>query len=211
MSHKPNYRILVIVALLAASFLAFLPQPGKAITRQTDPTALSELIVNKDNMLHPDVLAKWLIDEKPDLAVIDLRSGDDFAKYHIPGAEHIPVKALLEERTTDINGDMVTILASNGDNQASQVWLLLQMMGYENVFVLQGGVNFWVENYVNPRAPGEASPDSEVFKFAFRKAAASHFGGGMVVDSDNTTDAPAKPAFKMPKAKKKKKARSGCS
>ena len=210
MSKKPNYTILALIAFMSALILAFMPQPGPVITTQTDPTVLADEIVNKESMLHPDILAKWIIDEKADLMIVDIRSNEDYAKYSIPGSENIPVKELLEERKDDINSDLVTVFASNGDNEASQVWLLMRMMGFENVYVLQGGVNYWVENYVAPNKPGDASPDTEIFKYEFRKSAAGHFSGGLSISEDNS-DNKAKPQMAPRTTKKKKKARSGCS
>ena len=196
---------------MSALFLAFMPQPGPVITTRTDPTALADEIVNKSSMLHPDVLAKWMIDEKADLMIVDIRSKEDYTKYSIPGSENIPVKELLEERKDDINSDLVTVFASNGDNESSQVWLLMRMMGYENIYVLQGGVNFWVENYVAPKKPGDNSPDTEVFKYEFRKSAAGYFNGGLAISEDASSKKTAKPKMAPRTTKKKKKARSGCS
>lgn len=210
MSRKPNYMILTTIAFMSALILAFMPQPRHVITTQTDPSLLANEIVNKNAMIHPDILAKWMIDGKPDLMVIDVRSPEDFEKYHLPGAVNYPVKALLEKEKENINSDMVTVFTSNGDNEASQVWLLLRMMGYNNIYVLQGGVNFWVANYVSPQKPGENSPDTEIFKFQFRKSAAGHFNGGISLEENATAKKSIKPMFIPEKKSKKKQAREGC-
>jgi len=208
MTEKPNYKSMVLITLLLITILAFIPQPEKRITVHTDPTILADAIVNKNAMIHPDILAKWIIEERSDIIVVDLRSEEDFNKYAIKTSVNMPVKEFLTSGKDELGMDMVTVLVSNDDNQSSQVWLLLKMMGYENTFVLQGGANFWVENYVNPTKPPESSPDSEIFKYEFRKSAAGYFGGGAVVK-----EAPKKknPAFAVPRKKKSKKARSGCS
>jgi rhodanese-related sulfurtransferase len=206
---KFNKRAMVLVALIAAFMLAFIPQPGPRITEMTDPTSLAEEIVNKEAMIHPDHLARWVIDKKADLQIIDVRSAEDHKKYAIPSSENIPVKQLLES-TYDLRTDMDIVLASNGDNQASQVWLVLRMMGFENVYVLQGGVNYWVENIVNPTEPSPNSPDSEIFKYEFRKAAGQFLGGGAAIAS-STQESDIKKKFVPKKRKKKKKARAGCS
>jgi len=208
--YKPNYKTLLLIAFMSALILAFMPQPGKYITQTTDPTDLGELILNKEAMISPDQVAQWLMEEKPDLAIYDLRSNDDFAKYNIPYSENYPLPDFLKNSADIINEDMITVLASNGDNQASQVWLLLRMMGHENVYVLQGGMNYWVESIVAPSEPGSDSPDSEVFKYAFRKAAGASLSGGLSLTADSGEKKSSKPKF-TPKKKKKKKARAGCS
>jgi rhodanese-related sulfurtransferase len=210
MASKPNYSLLAVLAVLFAITLAFVVnQPGKRLLAETDPAELANDIVNKNAFIHPDELAKMII-EKQAVNIVDLRSDEDFTAYSIKNSENMPVKYFLMEGKEDLSEDVKTILVSNGDTQASQVWLILEMMGYKNVFVLQGGANYWVETQVFPKPPKQASPDTEVFKYAKRVANASFLHGGAVAAPAETKKAK-KPVFKVKKKKKKKQAaRSGC-
>jgi hypothetical protein len=85
--------------------------------------------------------------------------------------------------------------------------MLTRQLGYKNNYVLQGGLNYWVETIVNPTPPPPTSPDEEIAKYDFRKGASQALGGGTVVES-NTQVAPELP--KIAPRPKKKRVEGGC-
>ena len=95
--------------------------------------------------------------------LIDTRSSDQYELYSLPGAMSVPLEELIDS-TGVIDQmwegylgleDMNTILFSNGDITADQVWVLCTRMGIENLFVMEGGLNRWVETILKPIAPSE--------------------------------------------------------
>ncbi|MCK7541528.1 MAG: hypothetical protein MZV63_66915 [Marinilabiliales bacterium] len=60
-------------------------------------------------------------------------------------------------------------------------------MGYENNYVLEGGLNYWFGNILSPEAPSVTSPNEEFAKYDFRKSAATALGGGGVVATEGST------------------------
>ena len=88
-----------------------------------------------------------------------------------------------------------------------QACMILRQFGFENNYVLQGGLNYWFDTIMNPQAPSVYSPDEEFAKYDFRKAASGALGGGGVV----AMTAPTKAAADKPRIvrKKKKKAPAG--
>ncbi|MDL1879157.1 rhodanese-like domain-containing protein, partial [Cytophagia bacterium CHB2] len=146
----------------------------------------------------------------PDLLVVDMRSAEEFAQYHIPGAVNIPFNKLFEPEAQEaLSEDKTIVLYSNGGTHAAQAWVLLKQMGVESL-VLLGGLNYWTEAILNPKAPNESVADSEILKYQFQKSASGYFapGGAVAAPADSPT-APAKPKVQID-PKKKKKARAGC-
>jgi hypothetical protein len=87
--------------------------------------------------------------------------------------------------------------------------MITRQLGYTNNFVLEGGLNFWFDNILNPQKPASTSSDEEFAKYDFRKSAGMALGGGGAVQvMDNQTPASAKPVVNA--AGKKKKAAGGC-
>lgn len=210
-----NWRLLfdrrfgAALLILLGVLLAFSPA-GTRKASTISPQVLAEAITNEADHITAEQLAKWLIDKKPDLLVVDMRSAEEFAQYHIPGAVNIPFNKLFEpEAQETMAGDNTIVLYSNGGTHAAQAWVLLKQMGIES-FVLLGGLNYWTEAILNPKAPNELVADSEILKYQFQKSASGYFApGGTVSASADSSRAPTKPKVQID-AKQKKKARAGC-
>ena len=129
----------------------------------------------------------------------------------MPNAINIPLSNLLADEYTDILNQhtYVNVLYSNGSVYANQAWMITRQLGYDNNFVLEGGLNYWFGNILSPEAPSVTSPDEEFAKYDFRKSAAAALGGGGVVSTE--AEAPAIKAVKPPvTARAKKKPAGGC-
>lgn len=210
-----NWRLLfdrrfgVALLILLGVLLAFSPA-GTRKASTISPQVLAEAITNEADHITAEQVAKWLIDKKPDLLVVDMRSAEEFAQYHIPGAVNIPFNKLFEpEAQETMAGDNTIVLYSNGGTHAAQAWVLLKQMGIES-FVLLGGLNYWTEAILKPKAPNELVADSEILKYQFQKSASGYFApGGSVSTSADSSGTTAKPKVQID-AKQKKKARAGC-
>ncbi len=159
----------------------------------------------------PDVVADMLVQKDPSLRLIDVRTPEEFDAYHMEGAINIPLSNLLSDEYTDILNQeaYMNVFYSNGSVYANQAWMITRQLGYENNFVLEGGLNYWFGNILSPEAPSQTSPNEEFAKYDFRKSAAAALGGGGVVATEGS--APTVKAVKPPvTAKAKKKPAGGC-
>ena len=159
----------------------------------------------------PDVVADMLVQKDPSLRLIDVRTPEEFDAYHMEGAINIPLSSLLSDEFTDILNQeaYMNVLYSNGSVYANQAWMITRQLGYENNFVLEGGLNYWFGNILSPQEPSQTNPNEEFAKYDFRKSAAAALGGGSIVATEGS--ALAVKAVKPPvTAKAKKKAAGGC-
>jgi rhodanese-related sulfurtransferase len=209
--------ILAIVMLSLGLILAFVPKEAMKSEKVSQKQIISEL-KEKAYFITADALAAMLVEKDPTVKLVDVRDAFEFQKFSLPNATNLNIENIVSDEWSEfMNQDKYTIVIySNGNVDAVEAWMLCRMKGYENIFVLQGGLNNWYETILNPQKPASTMADEELAKYEFRKAAGSTLGGG--VAGDSTSAAPAKMAgSEAPKpkpaagaAKKKKGASGGC-
>ncbi len=174
------------------------------------PEQMLEEVNGGTQFIHPDEVANMLIQKDPTLQLIDVRSADEYEKFSLPNSINIPLVDILNPQWSDyINQDLkLNVFYSNGTNDANQAWMITRQLGYQNNYVLQGGVNYWAETIMNPEAPAEGSPNEEIIKYNLRKGAGMALGGEAVNAAPATVSKSAKPP--ITKRKKKKAVQGGC-
>ena len=181
-------------------------------TKQYKLTAeeLLDEIKSEMQFISTDEIADMLVNKDPSLQLIDVRNPDQFEKYSLPNAFNIPLANILADEWLDyLDQDVkLNVFYSNGTQDATQAWMITRQLGYENNYVLQGGLNYWAETIMNPQVPRATSPDDEFAKYDFRKGASFALGGGSVTTTQSTESKANKPTIK--RKKKKKRAAGGC-
>ncbi|MBC8346495.1 MAG: rhodanese-like domain-containing protein [Candidatus Marinimicrobia bacterium] len=195
---------LTVIFLGLGLIIAFVPENTTKPYRLTASEMLDEVQYGSE-LIHPDELAEWLIDKDPSIQLIDIRSSDEFEKFHLIGAINIPINQILDDEWADyLDQDIkMNILYSNGTTLAHEAWMISRQLGYENNTVLMGGLNYWTETILNPNKPESTSPDDEIAKYEFRKGASQYFGGSANAQSSSKVSKSKKPIIKRRKKKKK--------
>lgn len=201
------YIVLAVVLIGLSGGLLLLPNANQA--DETDPELLYKAISNKARYLSVDHVAERLINEDPSIMLVDVRSPDQSYDFSLPGSMSIPLDEILMPGWEDyLNQEsMDVVLYSNGDVMADQAWILCTRMGYENLYVMAGGLNEWFDVIMQPQRPDETAPSEEFDRYAFRQAARIHFGGGSVqLESESTSPQP----VQIIKREKKTVTEGGC-
>jgi rhodanese-related sulfurtransferase len=205
-----SLKLLALIIIPLGIIIAAVPADRVKHFRLTPDELLQEAGAGMQ-FISPDVVADMLVQKDPSLRLIDVRTPEEFDAYSMPNAINIPLSNLLADEYTDILNQhtYVNVLYSNGSVYANQAWMITRQLGYDNNFVLEGGLNYWFGNILSPEAPSVTSPDEEFAKYDFRKSAAAALGGGGVVSTE--AEAPAIKAVKPPvTARAKKKPAGGC-
>ncbi|NCB07405.1 MAG: rhodanese-like domain-containing protein [Bacteroidia bacterium] len=171
---------------------------------------LLEEVKSGTQFLQPDEVADMLVSKDPTLQLIDVRSADEFEKFSLPGAVNIPLADILNpEFEPVINQDVkMNVFYSNSSNDANQAWMITRQLGYQNNYVLQGGVNYWAETIMNPQEPASTNPNEEFARFDLRKGAGMALGGAAVSSQPAAAASGPKPVIQ--KREKKKSVQGGC-
>lgn len=81
-------------------------------------------------------------DEWPKMVVIDARDAGQFAKGHIPGAINMDWRQVLAQRDR-IPKDKPVLIYCNTGSLSAQAGFALRVAGWDNVRILQGGMEEW--------------------------------------------------------------------
>ncbi|MCB9059326.1 MAG: rhodanese-like domain-containing protein [Calditrichae bacterium] len=190
--------------LLLAVILSFAPVDQVAVKPFSEEELVHQLN-NKSNYVQADQLAHMIIDKEPGFQVIDIRPKEDYQKYHIPGSVNIPLDELFNNKGNElIIPSYMKILVSNGNTKAGQAWLLMRSKGYNETYVLHGGMNYWVGVFTNPEKPADIAADDEFFTYQFRKSAGPVMMGteSIVQNTEVETSVPKAVIRKRPARKK---------
>jgi rhodanese-related sulfurtransferase len=210
-TYKMKPRTLLAMFIIPMGLIiAAVPQNKTKPYKLTAEELLTE-VNSRTQYISADAVADMIIKKDPSLRLIDVRSLEEFEKFSLPGALNIPVTDLLSAEYEDIlNQDIkMNVFYSNGSLVANEAWMITRQLGYLNNYVLEGGVNYWFDAFMNPQKPASTSPDEEFAKYDFRKSAGVALGGGTVISTTQDQTVPAfKPAIKQ--TAKKKKAAGGC-
>lgn len=202
------------VLALALGTLALASQPHRGPFVKLDARELSLVVENAVDHVDPVELAAWIVEGRADYRLIDIRTDEEYATYHIPTAENVTLSGLTDYpllRTEKI------VLYSEGGIHSAQAWMLLRAQGYEAVYMLLGGLDAWKDEVLFPTLPVDADPQARA-QFERTAAMAEFFGGQpRTVDSDAKASAPvdlpklvAPPPSPGPATPVKKKKKEGC-
>ncbi len=76
------------------------------------------------------------------ILVIDARDAAQYAKGHIPGAIHMDWRQVLARRS-EIPRDRMVLIYCNTGSLSAQAGFALRVAGWDNVRILQGGMEEW--------------------------------------------------------------------
>jgi rhodanese-related sulfurtransferase len=120
----------------------------------------------------PIQLARWIRDRRPGLDVIDVRRADEYETGHIPGARNVTAP---QPGTVDATVGTVVLYDQDGRN-VRELAAALSPGAEAPVYVLEGGIDGWVDTVMAPRLRADAS-DEEQAAFAERAELSRWFGG----------------------------------
>ena len=208
-----NQKLAAVALGLGA--LALFAQPHRGPFVKLDARELALVVEQEVDHVKPADLAAWIVEGQSDYRLIDLRTADEFAAYHIPTAENAQLTALTEYPL--LRNEKI-VLYSEGGIHSSQAWLLLRAQGYEGVYTVLGGLDGWKDEVLFPVLPADAGPRDRA-QFERAAALAQFFGGqprtdGAAAAEAATTElpklaAPAATGSAVPAAPRKKK-KEGC-
>jgi rhodanese-related sulfurtransferase len=200
-----NYIWLVVLLFLLVGGLFFLPEKSNYI--ELKPEQLMWDISQPTRYVTTDEVAKMIIEKDPLFQLVDVRPDYDYEYFKLPGAYNIPIDSLLTE-TADIildTEDINTIFYSDDDLKSDQAWVIAKRLGYNNVYVLKGGLNCWIKTIIQPTPPSETEPITAFELYEFRKGASMYFTG-----ADISVDDDSKQTLNVSRRKKETVAEGGC-
>lgn len=162
--------------ILLAFVLLILPGSGKySFTKKPDD--LTSLLFTEDIYISVDQVAKYVVSEDSSIQLIDLRDIEEYRELNIPGAMNIPLSEFFERRpeTFLFNKSIKYIFYSNSNTKSAYALSLALGLGYENCYIMEGGLNRWFETIMYSSFSGKSISPRENALFENRSKAKRFF------------------------------------
>jgi rhodanese-related sulfurtransferase len=108
--------------------------------------------------IDPAELLSLMNDDYIQLVVYDVRNERDWNLFHLVDSERIPLESLpgQRDRLLALPENAVVVLVSNDEKLATEAWKHLMVIAKPNAYILEGGLNHWLDIYgVRPEDAGE--------------------------------------------------------
>ncbi len=207
---KRSYQFLALILIILAGGLIILPKQQKH--EGIAPELFVKNMVSTERYINTDVLADRMVNQDPVLLLIDTRTTEEFEKYSLPNAVNVPLSQIFnEELNPYLDQDVYDVVLFSNDNfTADEAWLIGNRMGYQRLYVLDGGLNAWFETIIEPELPKETMSREAFELYAFRKAAGKYFGvANDTVEIETEVKKVPAPKKVVTKPKKKRKMPEG--
>ena len=142
-----SYAFPVLLSLFVGVVLIFTPFQKITGINELAKDELNASVLSNQHFVHPDEVAFKLLNDYHPMVLVDVRSSNDAAQFSLPGSVNIPLASITQRRWNNILNDPENkvVLYSNGTAKAQQAWILAKRLGYENIYVLKGGLNGFFE------------------------------------------------------------------
>jgi rhodanese-related sulfurtransferase len=148
---KARYIGAGIFVLLAAG-IAILGQPTTADRWQIMATEKQPLLEQRAYQIAPPELLHTMHEHKLNLVMIDVRDEADYNIFHLLDAKHIPLDGIPDHIHDFIAlpPNTVFVVMSNDETAATEAWKTMTAESVPNVYILEGGINNWLDFYGTP-------------------------------------------------------------
>jgi rhodanese-related sulfurtransferase len=139
-----HHRLAGIAVLALGLILVFLPDYKERLFNEvSDPEYLKSHPVKE---MTADELAFRIIDKDPKIVVIDVRPAKEFESMMLPGSTNIETQQIFQKEFSEVLGNRHKrkVFVSNDEVQSRTAALIAQELGYENISVLCGGIDHFV-------------------------------------------------------------------
>ena len=174
---------LAALAGLLAIFALLIGNSGNKDKISVNAKELALSTIKDQDKISTITLADWLIKDKLDFTLVDLRPEKEFAEYTIPNSINIKMEDLLN---SELKRNQKILLYGDDDITSAQAWFILKSSEYKGVYILSGGMNSWENEILFPKRGVTLSPDDSL-KFEKVKEVSLHFGGTPQIQMSGST------------------------
>lgn len=179
-------RKLVLGFIALGLFAAMAGNPYRGPDVQVRTQELTQMVSREADHVTVEDLANRLIAGTDVPRLVDLREPEAFARYHLPGAENLPMAKLA---MADWRADETVLIYSGADQHAAQAWVLLKSRKLPRVYTVEGGIDAWNDRVLFPRLSENPAPN-ELDAVNKKIAVSKHFGGTPRGGTAEVKDAP---------------------
>ena len=143
------------------------------------------LLSERQVQIHPGELLSLMHDNTLNLMVLDLRDEGGFNLFHLVDAERVVMDEIADGSVAlgllNAPHPTVTVLVDYGEELAPEAWKMLAAQSVLNVYLLEGGMNYWLDVFGHDRheecPPAVLGSDPGELRHVFRAALAARQPG----------------------------------
>ncbi len=149
-----------LVVLVASAALALKGQPTVEDKWRLRAAEFEPKLKSREVFIDAGELLATMQEDAINLVVADVRSERDWNVFRLLEAEHVPLGRIDNQapRFAKLGDSGVVVLVSNDEAAAVEAWKRLMVQGAPNAYILEGGVNRWLDIYGEPAAERQAAP-----------------------------------------------------
>jgi rhodanese-related sulfurtransferase len=164
-------RLAAVALVLGVGALFGAPRDSGTVT--INSRELAAIVESEVDHVTAPELADWIVQSRTDMRILDLRAANEYAEYHIPGAENVLLTNLVDY---PLYRNEKIVLYSGGGIHSAQAWFLLQAHGFRGSYILLGGLDAWKDEILFPTVPANPTP-AQLAEFQRASAVSAFFGG----------------------------------
>jgi len=152
------------IFVAAAIGLIFIGQPTNADRWKWGADEKQAQLDNREVQIVHEELLHTMHDSKLNLIMLDVREEKDFNLFHITDADHVlpeEIPGLIDEFIA-LPANTLFVIMSNDETAATEVWKYMVAESVPNVYILEGGINHWLEVYATPYEHEYCAGEKEV-------------------------------------------------
>jgi rhodanese-related sulfurtransferase len=177
LSAEPRVRVAGAAVLLALSLGIVFIGDTTVEDKWNRVAAVKEtLLEQREVQIHPGELLETIANDSLKTVVLDVRPQNEYNLFHIAGSSNIPLDE-LETYIPEIHAkqalNTVFVVVSNNEQTATEAWKVLTAESIPNAYVLDGGINNWIDTFgkEDPAIiPVSQTPVGERLNYAFPAA-----------------------------------------
>ena len=193
--HRFKYRKQKLTGAAILAGLAFLVMIKGQPTVDQKWEWMSEVeqprLDNRDVQIAPAEMLEFIENDLVRTVLLDVRKDSDFNLFHLVDAQHVPLNELSELTQNEFllaPSNTLFVVMSNDEANATKAWKVMRAESIENVYILEGGVNGWLDTFsslVHEREyPGHVSMiqamekgthNSDELRYSFQAALGSNY------------------------------------
>ncbi|MBN1653542.1 MAG: YeeE/YedE family protein [Deltaproteobacteria bacterium] len=153
--YKPRKLFAALVLLIGCVALIAKGQPTPEQRWRQIAASADKLLRNRSIFVHPAEVVELKSDTALAIRIFDLRDERDFNLFHIGDSERVSGSEIADpafiKRLLDFPDNAISFLVSNGEQRALGAWKTLKAQGVINLYIIEGGINRWLELYPLPQ------------------------------------------------------------
>jgi rhodanese-related sulfurtransferase len=130
------------------------PSPADKWERVADE--YTPLLESRQVQVEPGEFISVAANNQIRLALLDVRSETDFNLFHLVDSRRVPLEEIARGAVTtellEQPANTLFMLVSNDEVDATEAWKLLVAEGVPNVYLLEGGINEWLDRFAGEGA-----------------------------------------------------------